>query len=144
LSNKDVAAVESAAESSPSAGLDVRIASELIERAKAEGVSLVGPGGLLSQVTRTVLQAALEAEMADHLGYDRGDAPPPGSGNHRNGSSAKTVRTEVGDVRLDVPRDRNGSFEPTIVPKHARRLEGFDEAIISLYAKGLTTGESAP
>jgi transposase-like protein len=74
----------------------------------------------------------LEAEMADHLGYERGETPPPGSGNHRNGSSPKTVRTEVGDVRLDVPRDRHGSFEPAIVPKHARRLEGFDEAIISL------------
>lgn len=124
-----------------SAGLDVRIASELIDRARAEGVSLVGPGGLLTQVTGTVLQAALEAEMADHLGYERGGAPPPGSGNHRNGSSPKTARTEVGDVRLEVPRDRQGSFQPQIVPKHARRLEGFDEAIVSLYAKGLTTGE---
>ena len=114
----------------------------MLERARAEGVSLVGPGGLLQQVTRTVLQTALEAEMAEHLGYERGETPPPGSGNHRNGSSPKTVRTEVGDVRLDVPRDRQGTFAPAIVPKHARRLEGFDEAIISLYAKGLTTGRS--
>jgi transposase-like protein len=141
LSNKDMAAVEPAAETAPGAGLDVRIAAELLERARVEGVSLVGPGGLLQQVTRTVLQTALEAEMADHLGYERGEAPPPGAGNHRNGSSPKTVRTEVGDVRLDVPRDRQGSFAPVIVPKHARRLDGFDEAIISLYAKGLTTGE---
>jgi putative transposase len=141
LSNKDVTADQSVVKDAPDAGLDVRIAAELIERARADGVSLVGPGGLLAQVIRTVLQAALEAEMADHLGYERGEAPPPGSGNQRNGSSAKTVRTEVGDVRLDVPRDRQGRFEPTIVPKHARRLEGFDEAIISLYAKGLTTGE---
>jgi putative transposase len=141
LSNKDVAAVEPAAEAAPGAGLDVRIASELLERARAEGVSLVGPGGLLRQVTRAVLQAALEAEVAGHLGYGRGETPPPGSGNHRNGSSSKTVRTEVGDVRLDVPRDRQGTFEPAIVPKHARRLEGFNEAVISLYAKGLTTGE---
>jgi hypothetical protein len=114
----------------------VRIAQELIEKARAEGVSLVGEGGLLQQVTRTVLQSALEAEMADHLGYVRGEAPPPGVGNQRNGSSAKTVRTEVGDVALRVPRDRRGSFDPQIVPKHARRIEGFDEAIISLYAKG--------
>jgi transposase-like protein len=125
----------------PPAGLDVQIAAELLERARVEGVSLVGQGGLLQQVTRVVLQAALEAEMAGHLGYERGETPPPGAGNHRNGSSAKTVRTEIGEVRLDVPRDRAGSFEPRIVPKHARRVEGFDEAIISLYAKGLTTGE---
>ena len=121
--------------------LDVRIAQELIERARAEGVLLVGEGGLLRQVTRTVLQTALEAELSEHLGYERGEAPPAGGGNHRNGSSAKTVRTEVGDVRLLVPRDRRGSFEPRIVPKHARRVAGFDEAIISLYAKGLTTDE---
>ena len=141
MSNKDVTADESAVEAAPGAGLDVQIAAELIERARAEGVSLVGPGGLLQQVTRSVLQAALEAEMTDHLGYERGETPPPGLGNHRNGSSVKTVRTEVGEVRLDVPRDRQGSFTPQIVPKHARRLEGFDEAIVSLYAKGLTTGE---
>src|SRR6266508_264857 len=142
VSEVDRKAEDSAADrAGPAGGLDVRIAQELIERARAEGVSLVGQGGLLQQVTRTVLQAALEAEMGDHLGYERGEAPPPGSGNHRNGSSAKTVRTEVGDVRLDVPRDRHGTFEPKIVPKHARRVEGFDEAIISLYAKGLTTGE---
>jgi putative transposase len=124
-------------------GLDVKIAAELLERAQAEGVSLVGQGGLLAQVTRAVLQAALEAEMADHLGYDRGESPPAGSANERNGSSAKTVRTEIGEVRLAVPRDRAGTFEPRIVPKHARRVDGFDEAIISLYAKGLTTGEIA-
>src|SRR5690606_6639886 len=125
----------------PADGLDVRIARELVEQARAEGVSLVGEGGLLQQVTRSVLQTALEAEMAEHLGYERGEDPPAGGGNHRNGSSVKTVRTEVGDVRLQVPRDRQGSFTPQIVPKHARRVAGFDEAIISLYAKGLTTGE---
>ena len=79
--------------------------------------------------------------MADHLGYDRGETPPARAGNERNGSSAKTVRTEIGEVRLAVPRDRAGTFEPRIVPKHARRVDGFDEAIISLYAKGLTTCE---
>ncbi len=89
-------------------------------------MSLVGQGGLLAQVTRAVLQAALEAEMADHLGYDRGETPPAQAGNERNGSSAKTVRTEIGEVRLAVPRDRAGTFEPRIVPKHARRVDGFD------------------
>ncbi|WP_145737879.1 IS256 family transposase [Saccharopolyspora dendranthemae] len=121
--------------------MDVQLARDLIERAQAEGVSLVGPDGLLAGVTRTVLQTALEAEMTEHLGYDKGDPAGRGAGNHRNGSSAKTVRTEVGPVPIEVPRDRRGEFEPQIVPKHARRIQGFDEAIISLYAKGLTTGE---
>jgi len=121
--------------------LEVRIASELLERARAEGVSLVGQGGLLAGVTRQVLQAALEAELAEHLGYEKGEGVARAGLNVRNGSSPKTVRTEVGDIALKVPRDREGSFDPQIVPKHARRLAGFDEAVISLYAKGLTTGE---
>ena len=121
--------------------LTVRVARELLERARAEGVSLVGPGGLLAGVTKTVLQAALDAEMADHLGYDRGERPPFPAGNHRNGTSPKTVLTEVGAIPLEVPRDRAGKFDPQIVPKHARRVEGFNDAIVSLYAKGLTTGE---
>ncbi|MEV0409200.1 IS256 family transposase [Actinoallomurus sp. NPDC050550] len=123
------------------AGLDVQLAAELIERAKAQGVSLVGPDGLLAGITKTVLQAALDAEMTEHLGYEKGERPDQPGGNHRNGRSPKTVLTEVGAVPLQVPRDRAGEFEPKIVPKHARRIEGFDEAIVSLYAKGLTTGE---
>jgi putative transposase len=122
-------------------GLDVRIARQLLEQAKAEGVSLVGPGGLLAGVTKTVLQAALDAEMADHLGYEKGERPPLPVGNHRNGTSPKTVLTEVGPVPLEVPRDRAGKSGPQIVPKHARRVAGFNESIVSLYAKGLTTGE---
>lgn len=122
-------------------GLDVQLAQELVQRARQEGVSLVGPDGLLAGVTRTVLQTALDAEMTEHLGYAKGDAIEHTSGNHRNGTSPKTVHTEVGPVPLEVPRDRAGSFEPQIVPKHSRRVEGFDEAIVSLYAKGLTTGE---
>ena len=103
--------------------LEVRVARELLERAKAEGVSLVGPGGLLAGVTKTVLQAALDAEMADHLGYEKGERPPFPAGNHRNGTSPKTVLTEVGAIPLEVPRDRNAKFEPRIVPKHARRVD---------------------
>lgn len=122
-------------------GLDVQLAAELIAKAKAEGVSLVGPDGLLAGITKTVLQAALEAEMSEHLGYERGERPAEPTGNHRNGSSPKTVSTEVGPVRIEVPRDRAGEFTPQIVPKHARRVAGFDEAIVSLYGKGLTTGE---
>lgn len=125
------------------AGLDVQLARELVEKARQSGVSLVGSDGLLAGVTRTAPRPALDAEMTEHLGYEKGDRGASRSGNHRNGSSPKTVRTEVGPVELAVPRDRNGSFEPRIVPKHARRVAGFDEAIISLYAKGLTTGEIA-
>ncbi len=78
--------------------------------------------------------------MADHLGYDRHDRAGHGSGNSRNGWTGKTLRTDVGDVRIAVPRDRAGTFLPAVVPKHSRRLTGFDEAVVSLYAKGITTG----
>jgi len=121
--------------------MDVRVARELVEKAKAQGVSLAGAGGLLSHITKTVLEAALNAELDEHLGYEKGDPAGRGTGNQRNGRSQKTVHTDVGSVRIGVPRDRNGEFEPQMVPKHARRVEGFDESIISLYAKGLTTGE---
>lgn len=121
--------------------LTVRVARELLERTRAEGVSLAGPGGLLAGVTKTVLQAALDAEMAEHLGYEKGERPPFPAGNHRNGTSPKTVLTEVGPIPLEVPRDRNSKFDPQIVPRHARRVAGFNDAIVSLYAKGLTTGE---
>lgn len=137
---KDAAAV-SGIDSTAGNDLDVRVARELIEKARAEGVSLVGPNGLLRQLTKTVLEAALNAELDDHLGYEKGDSAGKFGANERNGSSPKTVRTDVGEVRIDVPRDREGTFTPQIVPKYARRVEGFDDAVISLYAKGLTTGE---
>jgi putative transposase len=104
---------------------------------------LAGDGGLLTALTRQVLQTALEVEMADHLGYDRGDSAARNLTNMRNGSTPKTVRTEIGDVTITVPRDRAGTFEPQIVPKHQRRIAGFDAAVISLYAKGMTTGDIA-
>ena len=103
--------------------------------------SLSGPGGVLSGITRTVLETALETELADHLGFDKGDPAGRGAPNVRNGYSAKTVHTDVGPVRIAVPRDRAGTFEPQVVPSHARRVGGSGEAILSLYAKGLTTGE---
>jgi putative transposase len=140
LVGKDAAAV-SGIDSTAGNDLDVRIARELIEKARVEGVSLVGPNGLLRQLTKTVLEAALNAELDDHLGYEKGDSAGKFGANERNGSSPKTVRTDVGEVRIDVPRDREGTFTPQIVPKYARRVEGFDDAVISLYAKGLTTGE---
>jgi len=112
-----------------------------MERAKAEGVSLVGPGGLLSGLTKTVLETALEAELTEDLGYEPNDAAGRNSGNSRNGTRAKTVLTEVGPVEIDVPRDRNGTFEPKLVRKRQRRMTGVDDLVISLVAKGLTTGE---
>jgi len=106
------------------------VAEQLLAAAKAQGVSLTGPGGLLTGLTRQVLESALEAELTEHLGHPPGGVPGP-AGNMRNGHSAKTLRTEVGDIRIKVPRDRAGSFEPAVVPKHSRRLAGFDEAVIS-------------
>ena len=119
------------------------MADQLVEQARADGVALTGEGGLLTGLVQRVLQGALEAEITDHLGYEPHAFEGRGSGNSRNGHYPKTVRTEVGDVRVDVPRDRNGSFEPGTVPVGQRRLSGLDQMVISLYAKGLTTGDIA-
>lgn len=117
------------------------LADQLVEEARATGVSLVGPGGLLADITKRVLETGLEVEMSEHLGYDKHDPGGDGSGNSRNGTRSKTVITEIGPVELDVPRDRAGTFEPQTVRKRQRRLEGVDAMVISLTAKGLTTGE---
>ena len=119
------------------------LAHDLVERARMEGTALVGPGGLLTGLTKTVLETALEAELDEHLGYSRHAVEGRNSGNSRNGSRPKTVLTDVGPVELAVPRDREGSFAPQIVKKRQRRLVGVDELVISLAAKGLTTGEVA-
>ncbi len=112
------------------------LAGQLAERARAgEPVTLTGPGGLLSGMIGQVLQAGLAAELGAHLG--------DGTGNRRNGSSAKTLNTEVGPVRLAVPRDRDGSFDPVLVPKQARRSDGLDAVIISLYSKGMSVRDIA-
>jgi putative transposase len=117
------------------------LAQELVQRARTEGVDLVGPGGLLTGLTKTVLETALDVELTEHLGYDKHDPAGRGSGNSRNGSRAKTVVTELGPVDVDVPRDRAGTFEPVIVKKGQRRLDGIDQIVLSLTARGLTTGE---
>jgi putative transposase len=117
------------------------LAGQLMARAEAEGVSLVGPGGLLAGLTKTVLETALEAEMSECLGYEAHDPAGHNSGNSRNGTRTKTVLTDIGPVELDVPRDRAGEFEPVIVPKRKRRLSGVDTMVCSLSAKGLTHGE---
>src|SRR4051794_8199245 len=101
------------------------LADELMARAQADGVSLVGPGGLLAGLTKKVLEAMLEGEMTDHVGYAPYDRAGHGSGNSRNGTRAKTVLTEIGPIDLDVPRDRAGTFEPVVVPKRRRRLAGW-------------------
>ena len=120
-----------------------QLAQELVDKARADGVELVGPDGLLTGLTKSVLETALEAEMTDHVGYDKHDPAGRDRGNSRNGTRAKTVLTEIGPVQIEVPRDRDGSFEPTIVRKRQRRLTGIDEIVLSLTACGLTTGEVA-
>ncbi|WP_280363152.1 IS256 family transposase, partial [Nocardia abscessus] len=118
-------------------------AAELVRMAKEQGLSLTGPDGLLQQFTKTVLETALNEEMTEHLGYEPNQAPEGReSVNVRNGTRSKTVLTETtGPVPIEVPRDRDGSFQPQIVKKRQRRLTGVDEIVLSLYAKGLTTGE---
>jgi putative transposase len=116
-------------------------AEALVARARADGVELTGDDGLLTALVRQVLQCGLEVEMTDHLGYERHAVAGRGSGNSRNGSYPKTVTTEVGQVELTVPRDRNGSFVPVTVPKGQRRLDGLTGSVLSLYAKGMTTGD---
>ena len=102
---------------------------------------LLGDDGLFKQLKKALLERALGAELSDHLGYEKGDPAGRGTGNSRNGHSGKTVLTEDGEVDLAVPRDRDGSFEPAIVPKGKRRLDGFDDRILSLYARGMTVRE---
>jgi putative transposase len=126
----------------PQPTAEQQLAQELVERAREQGVSLTGPQGLLKQLTKAVLETALNQEMTEHLGHDKHGPAGNEAGNVRNGSRAKTVLTEAsGQVGIEVPRDRAGTFEPQIVRKRQRRLTGVDEIVLSLYAKGLTTGE---
>jgi putative transposase len=120
-----------------------QLAEQLLAQAKAQGVDLVGPDGLLNRLTRSVLETALEAEMSEHLGYDKHDVAGRTGGNSRNGTRAKTVLTEIGPVQIEVPRDTDASFTPQIVRKRQRRLTGVNDIVLSLSAKGLTTGEIA-
>lgn len=119
-------------------GVPDEVIDQVMAGVDSGGLQLLGPDGVLAELTKRLLDRAMDEELTDHLGYERGDAGGRGSGNNRNGTSAKTVLTEVGAVELAVPRDRNGTFEPKIVPKHARRLEGFNANIVHLYARGLT------
>lgn len=104
---------------------------------------VTGPGGLVSQLAGRVIESALGAELTEHLGYPPGQAPPGGTGNHRNGSTAKTVQTDLGPVAVRTPRDRHGTFEPQLVGKRQTRLAGLDEKILALYAGGMTVRDIA-
>jgi putative transposase len=126
----------------PEPAAEQKLAEELVARAREQGVSLTGPDGLLKQLAKTVLGTALSQEMTGHLGHDKHAPAGNETGNVRNGTRPKTVLTEAsGQVPIEAPRDRAGTFEPQIVRKRQRRLTGVDQMVLSLYAKGLTTGE---
>ena len=113
---------------------------ELIAGKRGER-EILGQGGVLGEITRRMVQRALEEELTEHLGYPAGQAPPGGAGNSRNGGTSKTLLTDQGPVRIDTPRDRKSRFEPQLVKKGQRRLAGLDEKIIALYAGGMSTRE---
>ena len=127
----------------PEPSAEEAAAKELVRQAREQGLSLTGPDGLLKQFTKSVLETALNEELSEHLGHEKNRAEPGReTANVRNGTRPKTVLTDAtGHVAIDVPRDRAGTFEPQIVKKRQRRLTGVDEIVLSLYAKGLTTGE---
>ena len=102
---------------------------------------VIGEGGLLAQLTKRLLERAMSAELTEHLGYERGDPEGRNSGNSRNGTSQKTLKGTFGTVPIELPRDRAGTFEPQIIGKHQTRFKGFDDKIVSLYARGLSTRE---
>jgi putative transposase len=113
------------------------VIDELLAGARTEQ-EIAGPGGLLAQLTRRLLERAMEVELTEHLGFEPHQEPPGGTGNQRNGSTPKTLLTEHGPVAIETPRDRNGTFEPKIVKKRQRRFVGFDEKILALYSRGLS------
>ena len=111
---------------------------ELLAGASTEE-EIAGPGGLLAELTKRLVERAMEVELTDHVGYEPHCEPPGGAANQRNGTSPKTLITEHGKVQIDAPRDRDGSFKPQIVRKRQRRFEGFDDKILALYSRGLST-----
>ena len=119
-----------------------QFSAELLEQLIPGPVTPAELEGIFQQFKKSVLERALGAEMSHHLGYAPGQAKPEGAAaNHRNGKSAKTVLTDVGALRIDVPRDREGTFEPQLIGKHERRFTGFDDKIIAMYARGMTVRE---
>src|SRR5690349_7747416 len=118
--------------------IKTELLEELLKKA-GKPEDLLGPDGLLQQLKGALMQRMLEAEMTEHLGYEAHDPAGRGTGNSRNGHTTKSVETESGPVELRVPRDRNGTFDPKVVPKHKRRVEGFDDKVLALYARGMST-----
>ena len=117
------------------------IRKELLDELLAEYANpedLTGPDGLLKRLTGALVERALQAELTDHLGYEPNAAEGQGTGNSRNGAGKKTLRTDQGDVTVEVPRDRNGTFEPKLIKKHQRSFKGFDDKILSMYARGMS------
>lgn len=144
----DVTLVPGASKTKKTAGQTARETEmeaviELVRQAREQGLELTGPNGLLKQLTKAVIETALNEEMTEHLGREKHEKTREGRAwNTRNGTTKKTVLSDgVGKVEVEVPRDRDGSFEPVIVKKRQRRLNSVDEVVLSLYAKGLTTGE---
>ena len=133
------ARVRSAVGSLPDGG---RISDEVIDELLAGASTeeeIVGPGGLLAQLSKRLVERAMEVELTDYLGYEPHQEPPGGAGNTRNGGTPKTLAADHGPVRISTPRDRNGSFEPKIFRKGQRRFQGFDDKILALYSRGLST-----
>src|SRR5438477_8794532 len=123
---------------------DTTITAELLDQLLAnyeKPEDLTGADGLFKQLKKALIERALGAELSDHLGYEKGDPAGRGSGNSRNGTSAKTILTEDGEIDIAVPRDRAGSFEPLLIAKGQTRFGGFDDKILSLYARGMTVRE---
>ena len=115
------------------------IRKELIDELIAtSGGNLIGPDGLVKELTKALVERMLSGEMNHHLGYEKHDVAGHGTGNSRNGKSQKTLKGEAGEMTIAVPRDRNGTFEPRLIEKHQTRFEGFDAKILSMYALGMT------
>ena len=123
---------------------DLMITQELLDQRLVnyeKPEDLLGEEGLFKQLKKALIERALGAELTEHLGYEKGDPAGRGSGNNRNGVSSKTILTSDGEIDISVPRDRAGSFEPQLIPKGQTRFEGFDDKILSLYARGMTVRE---
>jgi putative transposase len=134
----DEAAARQAARKAVADLVDERAMDAVLEQIKGDGLRLTGPGGFLSELVKSVLERGLQAELSEHLGYQAHDPVGKGSGNSRNGSTGKTVQSEIGPIDVRVPRDRAGTFTPMLLPKHSRRLGGLSDVVISLYAGGMT------
>lgn len=113
------------------------ILDELVKGRKPE--EILGESGLLKELTKRLVERALEGELTDYLGYGKNSNKGKNSGNSRNGRGRKTILNETGEMEIEVPRDRNGDFEPQLVKKRQKRLDGFDDKVVSLYARGMTT-----